>query len=132
MMPKRWLPWLSRRRLAADASTPWEDEDAAPCRRLAVILRARKPCLVWANGLLPGLTQTLTQMRADAVVYLVPTVEFDPAEALVFVETHYARFFAQELALWTTDQSRWPAERTLALFQRWFEVEVIDRVIDVG
>lgn len=132
MALRHWLPWLSSRRPAADPSPPWEDEDAAPWRRLAVILRARKPCLVLANGLVTGLTQTLTQIRADAVVYLVPTVEFDLEEARAFVETHYARFFTQELAMWTTDQSLWPTERTLALFQRWFEVEVIDRVIDVG
>ena len=71
-------------------------------------------------------------MRADAIAYLVPMGEGDAVEAKAFVCAHYGRFFAQELANWTTDTNLWPTERSLVLFRRWFDIEILDMVFDVA
>lgn len=138
-MPQ-WVPMalrnLLKRRFELNRSsapeTAWEPEDRAPWPRLAMILRPKALYLAWVRKHFPEMPMTLAALRSDAIVYLVPTVEFDPADAHAFVAAHYGRFFAQELEQWTTDRTCWPAPRSLEVFRQWFEVEVIDRVIDVG
>lgn len=68
--------------------------------------------LQWLKRLDPDCASTLAQLRTDAVAYLVPIGQGEKEEARAFVDTHYSRFFAQELATWELDAGRWPAERT--------------------
>lgn len=117
----------------ADPHQPWQPDDDLDLFRQLVILRARMPVLHWVKQCIdPDITQTLAELRADAIAYLVPLGEGDPAQARAFVEAHHGRFFAQELSSWTTDTNLWPTERSLTLFQRWFDIEIIDMVLDVA
>jgi hypothetical protein len=119
------------RRPPADPHEPWlslGQDDTVP-KQLA-ILRAKEPFRQWVKRIYPESVQSLADMRADATAYLVPLGEGEAVEAREFVKAHYGRFFAQELADWTEDASLWPAERSLALFRHWFDVEIVSMVID--
>ena len=74
---------------------------------------------------------TLKELRADAIAFLVPWDEGDKQAAQAFVEEHFAFLFRCELVMHETDQTQWPP-LTLEVFRRWFEVEVIEMVVDVA
>jgi hypothetical protein len=44
----------------------------------------------------------------------------------------FAEVFEHELFGWHTDESAWPQNRTLALFQEWFDIELHSMVDDLG
>lgn len=123
---------LFARRPTPDPHEPWQSEYEALVPRQLVILRPKAPSLQWVKQIDPDCTFTLAQLRADAIAYLVPMGEGEAAEAKAFVCAHYGRFFAQELANWTTDTNLWPTERSLELFRRWFDIEILDMVFDVA
>lgn len=125
--------FLTRRPAPApDPHEPWQPDDDLDLFRQLVILRPKMPSLQWVKQIDPDCTLTLAQLRADAVAYLVPLGEGNPAQARAFVDAHYGRFFAQELANWTADTNLWPTERSLDLFRHWFDIEIIDMVLDVA
>lgn len=123
---------LFARRPAPNLHEPWQLETEAAVPRQLVILRPKAPLLQWLKQATPDCASTLAELRVDATAYLVPMGEGDAAEARAFVDAHFGRFFAQELASWTTDPSQWPDERSLALFRGWFDIEIIDMVLDVA
>jgi len=127
-MRKLPFPWRSKSP-TTDPHAPWQPEDElALIARHLVILRAKAPFLQWCRRYAPELT--LGELRADAIAYLVPGNEAEHAKE--FVDAHYGRFFAQELSTWSQDLTRWPQDRSLQLFRNWFDIEVIDMVLDVG
>ncbi|QDH70170.1 hypothetical protein FKV23_08720 [Lysobacter alkalisoli] len=76
---------------------------------------------------------TLAQaQREDLRAYLVPTWDWDLEEGEDFVAQHWQHFFAQALEDWELDRSRWPKQRTPAMFRGWFEVTVCCGVLDLG
>ena len=123
---------LFARRPAPDPHEPGQSEYEVLVPRQLVILRPKAPSLQWVKQIDPDCTSTLAELRADAIAYLVPMGEGEAAVAKAFVCAHYGRFFAQELANWTTDTNLWPTERSLELFRRWFDIEILDMVFDVA
>lgn len=114
---------------------PWQSEargELAPVARQLVILRPKTAYLEWLRRVDPACQQSLKDLRSDAPAYLVPFEEGDPQSAHAFVKAHFGRFFSQELSLWVTNSSRWPADRTWELFRLWFDIEVTDMVLDVA
>jgi hypothetical protein len=73
----------------------------------------------------------VNDLRDEVTVYLVDEVliEADVAKAL---KRHYAAIFEQELAAWYSDKRRWPQQRDLRTFKRWFDVKVSSVVIDLS
>ena len=47
------------------------------------------------------------------------------------VELHWEEIFEYELNAWMRDASTWPSNRTLTLFQQWFDVEFASMVFDL-
>lgn len=99
--------------------------------RTAMIVSRREPYVEWANSLREGdddgFPEELARTRD---VYLGPYSELqqtlDEAVADVWPE-----IFEEELFAWSTDESRWPANRTRDMFDEWFATELVDSIVDL-
>ena len=99
--------------------------------RTAVVLKPTEAFLEWlkaADSDLPDLT--LSQLRANCSVFLIP--EFDePEQAVAYFDERHREIFAAELSGWMIDQAQWPQDMGLETFWRFFELEVHDTVLDL-
>jgi len=96
--------------------------------RAVLIVRPKQPFLDWAaqlddSGLLP-------EVDGEQTAYLVPVFE-DDAERRRVLKLVYDEVFERELLGWHTDESAWPQDRTFAMFQKWFKVELHSVVEDL-
>ena len=96
--------------------------------RGALIVRPKQPYLDWAaaldeSGVVPDVT-------GEQTVYLIPSFE-DDNEAERMLKKVYAEIFERELDGWHTDETAWPQKRTLAMFKKWFQIELHSMVEDV-
>jgi len=84
-------------------------------------VRPRQPFLDWAaqvddSGLVPN-------VEGEQTVYLIPQFD-DDNEAQKVLGRVFAEVFERELFGWHTDEAAWPQNRTLALFRKWFTIEL--------
>lgn len=96
--------------------------------RSAVIVHHKQPYIDWATSLDDsGMAPSPDDERT---VYLVPVVESDlEIEAMLVVG--YDAIFERELEDWHLIEADWPTNRTFAMFQEWFDVEVHSMVTDL-
>ena len=66
----------------------------------------------------------------EQTAYLVPEFE-DDEEAEEVLGHVYRSIFERELEGWCTDRETWPADLSLALFKRWFIIEMHSVVEDL-
>ena len=73
---------------------------------------------------------TLDEVQHDPSVYLLPSFESDEErdEALGAVCNE---IFEDQLEAWYTNRAEWPADRSLEVFSRWFEVRFHSMVSDL-
>jgi len=99
-----------------------------PINRNSFTIRPRKPFFDWVNTLFEG-EEPITN-KEENNVYLVR--EFDSNEEVQrWIEKNFKAIFDNELNDWYTDESKWPKNRTLAMFKLWFEVEINSMVLDL-
>jgi hypothetical protein len=67
----------------------------------------------------------------DRAVYLIPACHF-PEELEEVVEDLFAEIFRRELRRWQPDEKLWPDTDDFDLFTRWFTVDAVPVVEDVG
>ena len=99
--------------------------------RMAVVLKPTKVFLDWLKSTdedMPDLT--LSQLRANCSVFLVPVFD-EPEEAVAYFDERYLEIFKAELAGWTLDESTYPKDMSLEVFWRFFELDVHDTVLDL-
>jgi len=102
--------------------------------RSAVVAKARKPFLEWLYSL-PDQEEaetTLADINRDSSVYLLPIVWVQGEENGIMEEC-YSEIFKMELYKWWTDENDWPPDRTLEMFNKWFDLEfysVIEDLVD--
>ena len=68
---------------------------------------------------------------ADRAVYLIPACHF-PEELEEVVEDIFEEIFRRELRAWQPDERSWPDTADFSLFTRWFTVDGVSMVEDVG
>lgn len=96
--------------------------------RCALIVRPAQPYIDWANGLDESGVEY--QDDDERTVYLLP--EFgDADEAEEVVKLVFEEVFERELFAWHTDEDAWPKNRTWAMFNAWFTVEVHTMIEDL-
>jgi hypothetical protein len=81
-----------------------------------------------------GLTDETVGHRkdfADRTVYLIPACHL-PEEAEEVMEDIFEEIFRRELGAWQPDEQDWPDTADFELFTRWFTVDPISIVEDVG
>jgi hypothetical protein len=98
--------------------------------RAAIIVVPKQPFFTWAAGLDDPLDE-MPNPDALASVFLVEFDDenFQPAE---LVRRHFGVIFDQKLEAWHTVVDDWPPRRTFALFHEWFDVQVLEPVLDLS
>ena len=98
--------------------------------RSAVVVKPTEVFLDWLKGTgedLPDLT--LSQLRSNCSVYLVPETD-TPEEAAGYFGERWQEIFSAELASWEVPQKQWP-ELSPQAFARFFDLEFHDMVMDL-
>ncbi|MBN3003892.1 hypothetical protein HNO92_002588 [Chromobacterium alkanivorans] len=100
--------------------------------RSIALIRPLAPFHAWLQALPGGLDEeiSLAHLGQDCNALLIPAAE-DYADAQAFVHERYQQLFQAELADWCDDDSLWPEELSLELFQQWFAVEIHSIVTDL-
>ena len=100
--------------------------------RCAVIVKPRAPYLAWcrqddANGVAEAMCARLCD---EPTIYLLPECETPEAQQLVLDE-FWPDLFEAMLSGRVTVPSMLPAQRTRAMFEEWFEVQICSGVRDL-
>jgi hypothetical protein len=74
--------------------------------------------------------ETLRQ-ASERVVYLIPACHFSE-EIDKVVEDLFQEIFVRELRAWQPNETHWPDTADFALFTRWFTVDGVSAVDDIG
>ena len=100
--------------------------------RGALIVRPKRRLVDWVNGLpVRGSKLTLEQARSQPTVFLIDASEQFVDDASALIDEYADELFEELLAAWTRDEDHWPPNRTPHVFRDWFDVELIDLVLDV-
>jgi hypothetical protein len=94
--------------------------------RAAIVVRRKQQYFDWARSLddLP------TEPDAGSSIYLVEAAETESPTAIV--KRCFPEIFEEQLVSWRRDGQDWPSPRTFALFQEWFDAEIVDLVLDLS
>jgi hypothetical protein len=87
----------------------------------ALTLRPRQPFLDWVREVEPEPGPGASGAN-DLAVVLTPELPH-AADRDKWLAQHHEEVFACQLAPWTDDESRWPADRSLDGLRRWFDLE---------
>jgi hypothetical protein len=101
--------------------------------RAAVVIRAKKPFIDWVQSL-PGSADVDRQyIDQDSTIYLVPelTSDDETKEIDEIIHSIYQHIFEEQLVDWIEDESRWPVNRDIKTFKKWFAVEFHSVVSDL-
>ena len=100
--------------------------------RSAVLVRPRDPYLQWAKrDDTTGIAETVFQkMRSVPTTYLIPEDE-DVEDARDLIRGSWPAVFEAMLEGWVVVPKRWPPNRTLKMFEDWFEIDVSECVHDL-
>lgn len=98
--------------------------------RSAFILYPKKPFFDWLTMLDPkdaGISEE--ELASDPTIYLIEDMETDEEYAEILLN-NYESMFEFELSAWYTDETLWPEDRTIELFQQWFDVRLHTIILD--
>ena len=100
--------------------------------RSAVIVKPLRPYLEWAKrDDAEELAELVFEnLRREPHVYLLPEYE-DPTSQQEVLEEFWPILFEAMLEGWVTDEALWPQNRTLGMFQEWFEIQMCSLVQDL-
>lgn len=71
------------------------------------------------------------RLVADRRVYLLPAcATLDEGEEVI--EDLFQEIFLRELRAWQVDANQWPETDDFRLFTRWFTVDIVPAVDDIG
>ena len=100
--------------------------------RTVVVLSPKQPFLDWLNKVDPDDHElTVENLRNDNEVFLIPQLA-DNADSVKWVEQRWSFLFEHMLMGWIVDEAIWPQDRTLALFNAWFDIEVHSMAWDLA
>lgn len=101
--------------------------------RTAVVIKPRQPFLDWINTT-PQLDLsspvTMEELLADCDTILLPDTD-SLEDARELLEPLKPDLFAVQLDSWLRDPSAWPPDRSAAIFDQWFTLEVHSMVLDL-
>ena len=68
--------------------------------------------------------------EGEPTIYLMPDYE-DEVEGWELLAACYDIIFEAELEGWHTVESRWPSNRTFAMFREWFDITLVSCIEDL-
>ena len=112
--------------------TPVNSSGVAMLNRSAVVIGPEPNFLEWLQTI--GVSAESIQKKrilADRRVYLIPACA-NPDDGEEVVGDLFQEIFLRELQARQADASQWPDTGDFRLFSRWFTVEVVPEVDDIG
>ena len=104
--------------------------------RAALLLRYKEPAIRWLNESDPvddAPAMDLENVNEERTVYLIPDkAAADDGTVRMWVELNHEALLQHELAGWYDDESLWPQDLDLSLFDDWFDVECHSIIIDTS
>jgi len=98
--------------------------------RSVVILRAKEPFFQWLRSLPDPVELTPEDYDDDSTAYLIPHY-WDNHERDELLKQIFDFLFIDVLSGWWTEESDWPQNRDLQMFQEWFTCEFHSLLIDL-
>ncbi len=99
--------------------------------RTPVLISRKQPHIDWANGLGDGGPELTADLAETRNIYLGPQSPF--VQTLEWaLDQIWEDIFEEELYGWSTDEQRWPANRTREMFGAWFTAELCGSIIDLA
>ncbi len=99
--------------------------------RSAITVKLTQDFVDWINGLEDDSEQlTLQDVNEEATVYMIPEIE-DEAQLNEMVQEHYLNILENELKSWEEDESQWPEKLSVALFERFLQIDPSVMVFDL-
>jgi hypothetical protein len=114
----------------ADLPILVSSKEVTMINRCAVTIRAKAPLLAWLKSLPDYDDLTLEDLNRETTAYLLPVFE-DEIEREALLVQFYDLLFEEELAGWWMAKGDWPENRTLELFNLWFDVDFHSVVVDL-
>jgi len=94
--------------------------------RAAVVVRPKAPFFDWARTLEGGLPNSVKPWTS---VYLFEIPDDDDFDTVV--RERFLEVFEEQLESWHLVVDHWPAPRTYAMFEQWFDFEIAEPVRDL-
>lgn len=98
--------------------------------RSVLFVRPRQPFLDWIRKDEQFVRLTLRKLRAEGTAYLLPAV-LSSGVLENFTSVYWREIFHLELSAWTIDETEWPEDRSLEMFEKWFEVNFSSLCLDL-
>lgn len=99
--------------------------------RSAITVKLTQAFVDWINELDEDSDQlTLAEVNEEATVYLIPEIE-DEDQLNEMLEEFYLNILENELKSWEEDESLWPAELDMTLFETFLQVDPSVMVFDL-
>ena len=99
--------------------------------RSAMTVKLTQAFVDWINNLEDGSEPlTLADVNEEATVYLVPEIE-DEEQLNDMLQEFWLNILENELKSWEEDESQWPAELSIELFERFLTIDPAVMVFDL-
>ncbi len=99
--------------------------------RSAIIVSPKQPFVDWVYSLNIAAQEVSSKdIKESMSVYLIEEV-MDDKHFKDILKDVYTVIFEEELASWSTDESRWPEKRNLSMFKKWFSANLQYSVVDL-
>ncbi len=102
--------------------------------RTAVTVVGAEPYVQWTRSRDADFNAgqlTVARTRPFGATFLLPEVDYEE-DLQEWVEENHAWLFEFQLSNWTVDEAAWPTDRDLAMFKKWFTVDLHNVVVDVA
>lgn len=121
----------------SSTADPAEGSSIARVDRHILLVTPREPFVRWVSSLeefeeiVAGDQRSgLDEAVRMASTYLVP-FSFNPDPVIAWVRDHFDTIFETELNGVTESSESWPNDRTVEMFEDWFDLQLLDAPIDL-
>jgi len=100
--------------------------------RNLLVVRLKQPFVDWVNEADPypeGTRMTLEEVNEDLPAFLIHDYACESQEE--WLAQNYQPLFEELLEQWYVDETLWPQDLTLELFEAWCEVRIHDMIFDL-
>ncbi len=95
-----------------------------------LIVKAKEPFREWISSLKDKCGITIKEIDNDCTVYLLPAFDDDHQKDDILIKV-FSEIFVERLSDWSPEEVKWPRNRTLDIFKKWFELEFHSVVEDM-
>ena len=122
------IPWLIREKVGKQIGLVYKRDQLLTCFQDDLPLSF---LFVVKEDDAEGLAELVFEnLRNEPHVFLLPEYE-DPTAQKEVLEQSWPDLFEAMLEGWVTDEAFWPKDRTLGMFQEWFEIQMCSIVQDL-